>query len=240
MTDPEHARPFDLVPSLALDAAAPLYTLLGAPPGDDSLRLHTFLKEAVDYAGFAPVAPPLWAKVTEYADATLTAQDRQLFLTWLSEAFTGYHPANVDLSGWLMALDHFAMSQTKWSAVGMTGPQTSEADAFVEHYQSALDAAAFSAALETCRSRPLSAWDKRMHQAYDFVYEDRQGGMDPFIILKFVHQGATLRRAIEGYGFSGNAGFPHDLLQEAAMMMITERHVWMPEGKVLGHLADVT
>lgn len=238
MTDPEHARPGDLVAPLALDAALPLYALLHVPPDDGSLRLHRFLKEAVEYARFASDEAALWAAVKSYAEATLTDADRTAWLNWIYAAFAGLHPPDVDLSGWLIALEHFHSAPDAWASSGMSEDQIKVAAALIDRYYLELDEEAFLAAIAACQARPLTDWDKRMHQAYGFVYFDRAGGADPFLSLKFINQGEALRRAIRATDIESPA-FPAAALRTQAQAVIDTLGVWMPPGRTLGPLADV-
>jgi hypothetical protein len=239
MTDPEHARPGDLVAPLALDAAAPLYALLHAPPDDGSLRLHAFLKQAVEYARLTPDDAALWAAVKSYAEATLPEADRMAWLGWIYNAFAGQHPPDVDLSGWLIALEHLQSSPDAWAGSGMSENDIKAATALIDRYYAELDEAAFLAAVAECQARPLTDWDKRMHQAYGFVYFDRASGSDPFLRLKFVNQGESLRRAIRATDLADPA-FPATALRMQAQAVIDELGVWMPPGRKLSALSDVT
>lgn len=239
MTDPEHASPGRLVSELALDAVAPLHALLHVPPDDGNLGMHRFLKEAVEYSGFAESHRDLWPRVVSYAEATLDAADRRIWLDWVFNAFTGLHPPDVDLSGWLMALDRFVLPDMPWAETGMTPAQIAMAEDFVSRYFGELDEPAFIAAIEECRARPLTEWDKRMHQAYGFVYFDRSAGADPFLSLKFANQGESLRRVLATYDFAGQPDFPHRPMLDAAQGLIDRRGVWMPPGRRLAPLTDV-
>jgi hypothetical protein len=236
MTDPEHARPGDLIAPLALDAALPLYALLHAPPDDGSLRLHAFLKQAVEYARFAPDHAALWAAVQSYAAATLPEADQQSWLGWIYAAFAGLHPPDVDLSGWLIALEHFHTSSNAWANSGMTEDQIKSATALIDRYYTELDEEAFDAAVSACQARPITDWDKRLHQAYGFVYFDRASGADPFLGLKFINQGEALRRAVRATNLTDPA-FPAVALQKQAQAVIDDLDVWMPPDRHLSPLS---
>ncbi|MCU0801989.1 MAG: hypothetical protein MUD11_09450 [Rhodobacteraceae bacterium] len=238
MNDPQYARPGDLVAPLALDAAAPLYDLLHVPPGDGSLAMHGFLKQAVEYARLNPDPAALWAAVQSYAQATLTPEQQQSWLGWLFNAFTGLHPPDVDLSGWMIALDYFAVAPDPWKDSGMSGENVQAAVALLDRYAAALDAPGFAAALAEAQARPLTAWDKRLHQAYGFVYFDRAGGADPFTKLKFVHQGEALRRAVRETRLD-DPDFPAETLRVLAQALIDRRDIWMPPGRTLGPLSTL-
>jgi hypothetical protein len=238
MIDPQYARPGDLVAPLALDAALPLYRLLHAPPDDGSLRLHAFLKQAVDYARFAPDRNALWAAVQSYAKATLPEADQTAWLGWIYAAFTGLHPPDVDLSGWLIALEHFHYAPNAWDGSGMSEDNIESANALIDRYFTELNQDAFLAAIADCQARPLTDWDKRMHQAYGFVYFDTAKGADPFLALKFVNQGESLRRAIRATDMTKPA-FPAAALRAQAQALIDKRDIWMPPGRALGPLSDV-
>ncbi len=238
MTDPQYARPGDLVAPLALDAALPLYRLLRAPPDDGSLRLHAFLKQAVDYARFAPDQGALWAAVQSYAQATLPEADHQAWLGWIYAAFTGLHPPDVDLSGWLIALEYFHTAPNALDDGGMSLENIEAVTALIDRYFAELAEDAFIAAIAACQARPLTDWDKRMHQAYGFVYFDRASGADPFAKLKFVNQGEALRRAIRATDLSSPA-FPAAALHAKAQALIDRREVWMPPGRQLSPLSDL-
>jgi hypothetical protein len=95
MIDPDHLCPGRLVPSLALDAALPLYPLLHFPPDDNSFRMHGFLKEAVK---------DLWKGVETYAQNVLDPADQKTWLAWITRAFQGLRPPTPDLSDWLATL----------------------------------------------------------------------------------------------------------------------------------------
>jgi hypothetical protein len=236
MNDPQHARPGDLVAPLALDAAVPLYGLLHVPPDDGSLALHGFLKQAVEYARLTPDPAALWGAVQSYAQATLPPDRQQSWLGWIFDAFTGLHPPDVDLSGWLMALDHFGVAPNPWKDTGMSGENVKAAGALIDRYAAELDEAGFAAALAEAQARPLTEWDKRLHQAYGFVYFDRAGGADPFAKLKFVHQGEALRRAVRATDLADPA-FPGAAMHRKAQALIDAREVWMPPGRALGPLS---
>jgi hypothetical protein len=236
MNDPQYARPGDLVAPLALDAAAPLYGLMHVPPGDGSLALHGFLKEAVDYARLTPDHTALWAAVQSYAQATLPAEQQQSWLGWIYDAFTGLHPPDVDLSGWLIALDHFGVVPDPWKGTGMMPAEVKAAGALLDRYAAELDEPAFAAAVAEAQSRPLTEWDKRLHQAYGFVYFDRAAGADPFAKLKFVHQGEALRRAIRATNLA-DPDFPGAALLQKAQALIDARDIWMPPGRNLAPLS---
>jgi hypothetical protein len=238
MFDPEYAKPGRLVPPLALDACVPLYSLLHAPPDDGSLRRHAFLKQAVEYARFVPDQAALWAAVQSYAHATLSETDNKAFLGWIYNAFTGLHPPDVDLSGWLIALLHFHYSPNTWEDSGMSQENIEAANAMIDRYFAELDEDAFMAAVAQCQARPLTDWDKRMHQAYGFVYFDRARGADPFLKLKFVHQGETLRSIVRTTDFTDPA-FPVEELRIKAQALIDKLDVWMPPGLALGPLSAV-
>jgi hypothetical protein len=238
MIDPQYARPGRLVAPLALDAALPLYAPLHAPPDDGSLRLHAFLKQAIEYAKFAPEAAALWAAVQSYAQTTLPEADQRAWLGWIYAAFSGLHPPDVDLSGWLMALEHFHFAPNAWDGSGMSQENIESANALIDCYFAELDEDAFMAAIAACQARPLTDWDKRMHQAYGFVYFDRASGADPFLSLKFVNQGEALRRAVRATDIA-NPAFPATALRAQAQALIDRREVWMPPGRALGPLSAV-
>ena len=238
MNDPVHTYPADLVCSLSLDAAMPLYPMLHVPPDDGDFALHRFLKEALEYSRFAD-RHTLWDKVVSYAGATLGEREGRVWLSWLFNAFTGTHPPDVDLSGWLMALDYYQLPHANWAKTGMSPDHIALARDFINSYFQVLNESEFNAAVEACRSRPLSEWDKRLHQAYGFVYFDRSGGADPFVMLKFVNQGESLRRILRSYRFDAVADFPHAAFRDAAQALIEQRHVWMPEGRKLSQLMQV-
>lgn len=236
--DPKHTRPGVVASHLALDAVLPLYPLLRAP-GDDATVVHRFLKEAVDYAQLAPhTTPALWDNIRAYAEATLPPETAEQWLAWVFNAFTGTHPPDVDLSGWLMAIDHFSTPHADWHPDDVPPEHVPKVRAFLDAYQDALDTAGFRAAVAEAQAQPLSDWDKRMHQAYGFVYFDQAAGADPFLLLSFMHQGETLRHVLTVYDFPPD--FPHDGFQAAAQRLIDRRHVWMPEGKRLSPLRAVT
>jgi hypothetical protein len=238
MTDPQYARPGDLVAPLALDAALPLYRLLHVPPDDGSLRLHAFLKQAVDYARFAPDQGALWDAVKSYAQATLSEADQQAWLGWIFAAFSGLHPPDVDLSGWLMALEYFHTVPNTWDDSGMSQENVEAVTALIDRYFAELDEDAFMAAIAACQARPLTDWDKRMHQAYGFVYFDRASGADPFLRLKFVNQGEALRRAVRATDLA-HPTFPAAVLHAKAQALIDRREVWMPPGRHLSPLSTL-
>lgn len=239
VNDPKHTDPGRIAARLALDAGMPLHPLLHVPPDDGSFAMHRFLKEAVEYSGFEWRSSALWDKVVSYAEVTLGEGERRDWLGWLFNTFTGLHPPDVDLSGWLMALDKYRLPTTDWADTGMSPEEVSLAKGFVRRYFRELDEPAFMAAVEECRSRPLSEWDKRMHQAYGFVYFDRASGADPFLALKFANQGEALRRTLRAYDFDAAPGFPHEAFRDAAQALIDRRGVWMPDGRRLSPLTEV-
>ncbi|WP_308918217.1 hypothetical protein [Jannaschia sp. LMIT008] len=238
MNDPDHTNPGKLISRLALDAAKPLYPRLQVPPNDGSFAMHTFLKEAVEYSEFAPeYEPRMWNATVDYAKATLPGPQRETWLSWLFNCFTGPHPPDVDLSGWLIALDYFILPHSDWSGMDLTAEEVAAVQDFLATRERETDEAGFVEAIEEARSAPLTDWDKRMHQAYEFVLFDRQRGNDPFLALKFANQGEGLRRAIRDHPFPDH--FPHEALRQGAQALIDRRGVWMPEGRVLGPLTAV-
>ena len=178
MNDPQYARPGDIIPKLALDAALPLYGQLHVPPDDGSLRMHAFLKQALEYANLAERAD-LWDRVVAYGQATLDANDQSQWLSWIFNAFTGSHAPDIDLSSWLMAMDYFHVVPNAWQNAGMGANDVALAKAFIDRYFIELDEPGFIAAMDDCRAQPMTAWDKRIHAAYGFVYFDRASGADP-------------------------------------------------------------
>lgn len=238
MNNPAHTFPGDLVSSLALDAAKPLYSRLHVPLNDENFEMHRFLKEAVEYSEFAE-QHILWDKVVSHAETMLSEQERHTWLEWIFNAFTGTHPPDVDLSGWLMALDHYHLPHANWEKTGMHSNEIELTKDFIDSYFAVLDEPGFNATLEACRARPLTEWDKRMHQAYGFVYFDRSSGADPFLNLTFVNQGEALRRTLRTYPFDAVSDFPHSAFREAAQALIDQRNVWMPEARKLSPLIEV-
>ena len=238
VNDPRHADPAGLAACLALDAAAPLYPRLGVPPGDGSLALQDLLKAAMDRPDPTPRwSPALWQQVTAQAEAAPDPEAAKAWLAWIENAFTGIHPADVDLSGWLMAIDHYGLPGADWGDAGLTPDQAVAANAFVDAYRTTLDEPAFLTAAQEARAQPLTDWDKRMHGVHDFVYFDDRGGKDPFLELKFVNQGEALRRTLRDHAFPDD--FPHAPLQAAAQTLIDRRGAWMPPGRRLRPLREV-
>ena len=233
MNDPANTCPGTFISSLALDATLPAYPLLYIPTVDHGdLTLHQFLKEAVEHSGFANVRS-LWDKTVYYAEIVLNEKARNIWLDWLFNAFTGLHPPDVDLSGWLIALDYYSLPHAHWESTDMDAHQIALVKDFIDSYLAKMDRARFTAIADECRSHPLTAWDEKMHQAYNFAYFGLLDGFDPFVALKFANQGEALRQILRSYPFDTVPNFPHIALRTAAQALIDQRHIWMPEGRNL-------
>ena len=224
MIDPKHARPGRLIPHLALDAALPLYPILHVPPDDGSFRMHAFLKETLEYAKLDFDHNTLWSAAQSYAQATLSEHDAGRWLGWLYNAHSGIHQADPDLSDWIMALHHFQHAPTAWQDSGMTGPEVTAARAFLDLLYAELDEPAFMAAIAECQARPLTDWDKRLHLAYDFVYFDRASGADPFLALKIINIGESLRRALRATDLA-SPDFPNAALERMGEALLARRNL---------------
>lgn len=238
MNDPAHTDPGSFASRLALDAVVPLYRFLHVPPDDGSFAMNKFLKEAMEYSQFTPSwSPILWEKVVSYADSTLEKDTNEHWIGWIFNAFTGSHPPDVDLSGWLMAIDYYGLPHANWDDTGMRPNEMLLVKHFIDAYITELDEPAFMAAADEARSRPLTDWDKRMHQVHEIVYFDDLGCKDPFLELKFANQGEALRRILASYDFPPD--FPHQPFLGAAQLLLDSRNVWMPEGRKLSPLTEV-
>jgi hypothetical protein len=238
MTNPEHLRPGCLVPCLALDAAVPLFSVLHAPPDDGSLRLHIFLKEAVEYGQFVAYHKDLWQAVETYAQSTLSPDDRHQWLGWMTRAFQGLRPPTPDLSDWLITLEDYRYTANSWQNPLLTKPQADLVRDLVDRYFEELNEDAFMELVQECQARPLSPWDKRLHQAYNFVYFDRQGGNDPFLLLKFVNQGEALRRALRATDLT-HPDFPHQALVQRNEVLFAELGMTARQGAPLAPLVSL-
>ncbi|KAA5603974.1 hypothetical protein F1188_18310 [Roseospira marina] len=138
MNDPNYAVPSDIVCSLALDAATPLYPQLRVPHHSvphhaGRLAMHGFLKAAIESSRFAE-KHALWEHTVSYANHTLSEETSRIWLSWLFNGFTGVHPADVDLSGWLMALDHYHRPHADWTSTGMSPDEIALAKDFINIY----------------------------------------------------------------------------------------------------------
>ena len=139
-----------------------------------------------------------------------------------------------------MAIDYYSLPHADWNSTGMTQDEIVLATHFINSYTRELDETGFMTTIETCRARPLTDWDKRMHQVYEFVYFDRSRGADPFLELKFANQGEAFRRTLRTYDFDSITDFPHKAFLNAAQLLMDRRNIWMPqEGQRLLPLTEV-
>ncbi|MFM2390774.1 MAG: hypothetical protein RLZZ437_2329 [Pseudomonadota bacterium] len=212
MIDPNFARPGRFLPHLALDAALPLYPILHVPPDDGSFAMHGFVKQVMEYAKLHWDHNVLWSAAQEYARTTLSAADAALWLGWIYNGYSGIHQADPDRKDWIAVLHQFQFNPATWENSGMTAPEVEAAHAFLDLFYTEINEPAFMEAVAECQARPLTPWDKRLHQAYDFVYFDRAGGSDPFLVLKIMNIGEALRRALRATDLASPL-FPNAALQ---------------------------
>jgi hypothetical protein len=118
----------------------------------------------------------------------------------------------------------------------MTAQQADFVRDLVDRYFEELNEPAFVALVQECQSRPPSAWDKRLQSAYDMVYFDRQGGNDPFLALKFVNQGESLRRVLRATDLD-HPDFPHDILIKHRDILFAAYGMTTPIGPPLTRLS---
>ncbi|MBT0956372.1 hypothetical protein IV417_03155 [Alphaproteobacteria bacterium KMM 3653] len=239
MIYPEHNRPGDSIANLALDAAKPLYQklgLVGLIGGADAT--NQFLKEVVEYSQFARFHGPLWKAMQDYAHAALPKDQAEAILAWFFTAYTGYHPANPNMSIWTYFLGIRAVRTELWPRDQFEPEEMKAEEAFTALFAAHEDAEGFMDMITDIQENtPLSQWDKKLHQINEFVYFDRAAGDDPFLKLKFVNSATALRRAIAEFDFPSKPGFPHEKLRAVAQLEADRG--WMPEGVSLGTLLEV-
>ncbi|MEM6934801.1 MAG: hypothetical protein AAF526_14635, partial [Pseudomonadota bacterium] len=209
----EHVRPGDLVSPLALDAARGLYARLGLDRAEIRADVaHQTLKQALEWGQFPRFHEKRWTCLKGYAEATLEQLARDALLNWFMHAYTGYHPANPDLSIWLDMLSELHHTPENTFEMPLTPAERKPLEAFLERVAAAQDAEAFNEELDELRGLPPSPWDRKILAHYEMVYHDRAAGSDPFIILKAVNRGEGLRRVLSETPPAEIAGFPLEKL----------------------------
>ena len=240
MMYPEHARPGDLVPSLALDAARSLLPRLDLSFPDLSAdAVHQTLKQALEWGKMPRFHEERWECLQAYAKATLPEPAHEALLGWFAQAYTGYHAANPDLSDWTDVLIELIYVPSQLNNLSLDLPQQSALGRFLKAFAKELDADAFEDELDELRNLPPSPWDRKLLARYELVYFDRETGSDPFLVVRQAHKGQALRRALRAIPPDEAVDFPLEEVNRYAAALTEERGSWYPEGVSMCSLAEV-
>ena len=238
MIHEEHNDPGAIIPSLSLDLARPLFVDLGLAPDQDSVvSISDAYKETLRAADFSNDHARLWQVLTETAPRRLPGDLADHVISWNHDAYTGYHPANPDIS-WASILLRFARGRAGWPDIGQTVDQQHQFDEFAEFFLRIWDRDAFNARLDDIeQADPASTWDQDVFMRYGMVPFD-DDGHDPLAPLKPVWKGQALRRAVREFRFDARPDFPQELLRKAGQIEADKG--WMPPGVPLGLVRDIT
>ncbi|MEJ6403043.1 hypothetical protein [Yoonia sp. 2307UL14-13] len=240
MIYPEHARPGDLLPPLALDVARTLLPRLDLDlPDLPADAVHQTLKEALEWGKMPRFHEECWECLQSYAKATLPKPAQDQLLDWFWRGYSGYHAANPDLSDWIDVLMMLAFIPQQSYEMQLTPVQRDQLDEFLATFAAEVDMDNLADLFDELRSLPPSPWDRKLLMRYEMVYFDRQTGSDPFLIIKQANKAQAFRRTMRLKPPSVAAGFPLEILNAYAVNYVQERGTWYPPGVTMCGLTEV-
>lgn len=219
----------NLVSVLSLDIAAPLHSALGVPSlegGHDARPLLKDILRAADLPRFDVRVFPHFAARFE---ATENDAEHRV-LEWIATAFGGSHPANPELSAWLLA-KHWLRGAVLAGDAPLAVEPAASLTRFLDLADLQIDREAFGDKLEEMRLQSvMTDWDRELHVRKRWVQGDDLSGRDPFLPLKFANAGEGLRRAIALSDLDRDPHFPHARLRTLGQRFLEENAIWMPDG----------
>lgn len=233
----EHNRPGDITASLSLDAAKEIYPYLGLRQQSQEIdRISEVYKTALKASDFSIRHEERWEALKEAAHHMLDPVMAEDLIKWNYQAYTGYHPANLNMN-WASMLLRGARGFKGWPDVGQTLEEQHQFDEFAEFFLAEWDRDGFRERIEIIEQRgEISAWDQEVYGRDGLVPFD-EDGYDPFAALLPVQEGHALREAIKKFDFPSRPNFPHAKLREAGQVFADEG--WMPPNTPLGTLLEV-
>ena len=233
----EYNRPGDIVVPLSLDRARALYQKLGLARSEAEIEpINVAFKEAVRVAEYSNWHLKLWSSLQDAVRQMLPPELAAHVISWTHDAYTGYHPANPNMS-WASIILAYARGHGGWPDVGQTPNEQAQFNEFSEFFLRIWDRDAFNQSLDDLeRSAVLSNWDRDIFMRYGMVPFDENGN-DPLMSLRPIWKGEALRHAIRDFRFSERPDFPMERLRKAGQLYADRS--WMPPGVPLGTLLEV-